>query len=118
LRCVQWNNASFYQASRLPFFHVLVCPALAPFCFSEISATRTQSGGTPATVKIFNAQSNPEMRGFGTLTFAVPGMNAALAGMEEKQDFIVSIEGQEVFNMSWRDGAAARAALRCCIGQN
>lgn len=86
-----------------------------PNRFSEISATLTQSGGTPATVKIFNAQSNPKMHGFGTLIFAVPSMNAALAGMEEKQDFVISIEGREVFKMSWKDGASARDALRSCM---
>lgn len=89
-----------------------------PNRFSEISATLTQSGGTPATVNIFNAQSNPKMRGFGTLIFAVPSMNAALAGMEEKQEFLISIEGREVFKMSWKEGAAARDALRSCMRKN
>lgn len=89
-----------------------MCPALAPYPFSEISATLPQSGGTPATVKVFNARSHPEMRGFGTLMFAFPGMNAALAGMEEKQDFTVSIEGQEGLK------TRLRSQLIACSGRS
>jgi hypothetical protein len=88
-----------------------------PNRFSEISATLTQSAGAPVTVRIFNAQSNSKMHGFGTLIFAVPSMNAALSGMEEKQDFIVSIEGREVFKMGWKEGVAARDTLRRCMRQ-
>jgi hypothetical protein len=86
-----------------------------PDRFREISATLTQSGGAPATVKVFNAQSTPEMNGFGTLIFAVPSMNAALAGMSDKQDFAISIEGKEVFRMGWREGSRARETLRSCV---
>lgn len=55
------------------------------------------------------------MRGYGTLTFAVPSMNAALAGMSDKQEFAISIEGKEVFRMGWKEGAGAREALRSCM---
>lgn len=88
-----------------------------PDTFREITATLTQTGGRPVTVKIFNAQSSPEMRGLGTLIFAVPSMNAALAGMADEQEFAISIEGQEVFRMSWKDGVEARNQLRDCIRQ-
>lgn len=88
-----------------------------PDRFSEISATLTQSGGPPATVRIFNAQATPAMRGFGTLIFAVPSMKAALSGMEDKQEFAISIDGREVFRMGWKEGAAARESLRRCMRQ-
>ncbi len=86
-----------------------------PGRFSEISATLTQSGGSPATVKIFNPQSTSAMGGYGTLIFAVPSMNAALAGMSDKQEFAISIEGKEVFRMSWKEGSSARDTLRHCM---
>ncbi|WP_324888293.1 hypothetical protein [Polaromonas sp.] len=86
-----------------------------PDRFREISATLSQSGGSPSTVRIFNAQTTPAMRGYGTLTFAVPSMNAALAGMPDQQEFAVSIEGKEVFRMSWKDGSGARDTLRTCM---
>ena len=89
-----------------------------PDQFREITATLTQSGGSPATVRIFNAQSSAAMRGYGTLTFAVPSMNAALAGMSDKQEFAISIEGKEVFRMSWKDGSGARDTLRNCMRQS
>lgn len=86
-----------------------------PDRFREISATLTQSGESPVTVKIFNAQATSVMGGFGTLIFAVPSMKAALAGMSDKQEFAVSIEGKEVFRMGWKDGVGARDTLRNCI---
>jgi len=86
-----------------------------PERFREISATLTQSGEAPVTVRIFNAQSTPAMSGFGTLIFAVPSMNAALAGMSDKQEFEISIEGKEVFRMSWKEGFGARETLRSCM---
>lgn len=44
--------------------------------------------------------------------FAFPGMNAALAGMEEKQDFTVSIEGQEGLK------TRLRSQLIACSGRS
>lgn len=88
-----------------------------PDTFRQITATLTQTGEPPATVKIYNAEASPKMHGFGTLIFAVPSMNAALSGMTDKADFAVAIEGKEVFRMSWKDGLKARDALRRCVRQ-
>lgn len=89
-----------------------------PNQFREITATLTQSGDAPATVRIFNAQASPAMHGHGTLIFAVPSMKAALAGMSEKQDFVITIEGQEVFRMGWKEGKSARDNLQKCMRQS
>jgi hypothetical protein len=86
-----------------------------PDAFREITATLTQNGGRPATVRIYNAQSSPAMMGLGTLIFAVPSMDAALSGMEDIQEFVISIEGREVFRMGWKDGKQARTALQRCM---
>lgn len=86
----------------------------APDAFREITATLTQSGDRPATVRIYNPASSPEMKGLGTLIFAVPSMNAALSGMRKEQEFAISIEGKEVFRVSWKDGIQARNMLRSC----
>ena len=85
--------------------------------FREITATLTQDNGRPATVKIYNLPASPDMPGVGTLIFAVPRMADALSGMENEQTFAVSIEGLEVFRISWKDGRAARDTLRRCIRQ-
>ena len=88
-----------------------------PEAFREIKATLTQDDERPATVQIYNLPASPEMAGHGTLNFAVPSMADALSGMGNKQEFAVSIEGEEVFRMSWKDGREARNTLRRCVRQ-
>ncbi len=88
-----------------------------PDAFREISATLTQSGDTPATVRVYNYERRPGMEALGTLVFAVPAMSAALAGMTDELEFVIAIEGQEVFRMTWKDGLAARDELRKCVRQ-
>jgi len=88
-----------------------------PGAFQEITATLTQNDERPATVRIYNLAASPEMAGRGTLIFAVPSMADALSGMDNEQEFAVSIAGKEVFRMSWKDGREARNALRRCVRQ-
>lgn len=88
-----------------------------PESFREISASLAQNGEAPATVRVYNYQRKPEMPEVGTLVFAVPAMEAALAGMSDELEFAISIEGREVFRMSWKDGLAARDELRKCLRQ-
>lgn len=88
-----------------------------PETFREISATLTQNGEAPATVRVYNYERKPEMPEVGTLVFAVPTMNAALAGMTDELEFAISIEGEEVFRMAWKDGLTARDELRECVRQ-
>jgi len=85
--------------------------------FKVITATLTQNDDPPATVRIFNLPASPEMPGAGTLIFAVPSMSRALSGMENVQQFVISIENKEVFRMSWKDGIKARNTLRHCVRQ-
>ena len=86
-----------------------------PEALREITATLTQDDERPATVRVYNLPASPEMAGHGTLIFAFPSMADALSGMEDDQQFIVSIEGEEVFRMSWKDGSGARNTLRRCV---
>lgn len=88
-----------------------------PAAFREIRATLTQNDGRPATVNIYNLPARREMAGHGTLIFAVPSMADALAGMEDEQEFVISIEGNDVFRTSWKDGRDARNSLRRCVRQ-
>lgn len=88
-----------------------------PDAFREISATLTQTGDAPATVRVYNHERRPGMEELGTLVFAVPTMSAALAGMTDELEFVIAIEGQEVFRMTWKDGLAARDELRKCVRQ-
>ena len=86
-----------------------------PRKFREITATLTQTGDAPAKVKVFNYARDPRMEPFGTLVFAVPTMDAALAGMTDVLEFAIDIDGKEVFRMAWKDGLKAVDELRKCV---
>jgi hypothetical protein len=86
-----------------------------PETFRTISATLKQTGDPPATVQVHNLAQVPQMHELGTLVFAVPSMDAALSGMTDALEFIIEIEGVEVFRMSWKDGLKARDQLRKCV---
>lgn len=89
----------------------------SPRRFREITATLTQDGDAPASVRVFNYASDPRMNGLGTLVFAVPSMTAALDGITDQQEFAVSIAGDEVFRAGWRDGRSAVEGMRRCLDQ-
>ena len=88
-----------------------------PGSLQEVTATLTQSGDPPATVRVYNFAADPNMEGMGTLAFAVPSMQDALRGMTDDIEFDIQIEGQQVFHMSWKDGLKARDELRRCVRQ-
>lgn len=86
-----------------------------PRKFREITATLTQTGDAPAKVKVFNYARDPRMGPFGTLVFAVPTMDAALAGMTDELEFAIAIDEKEVFRMAWKEGLKAVDELRKCV---
>lgn len=86
-----------------------------PRKFREIAATLTQTGEAPAKVKVFNYARDPRMGPFGTLVFAVPTMEAALAGMTDELEFAIAIDRKEVFRMAWKEGLMAGDELRKCV---
>jgi len=88
-----------------------------PEQFRQIAATLTQNDDPAATVRIFNPPASAAMPDAGTLIFAVPSMADALAGMEDAQQFVISIENKEVFRMRWQDGREARNSLHRCVRQ-
>ena len=58
------------------------------------------------------------MRGEGpAIAFAVPTIEAALEGMEEKLDFHLAFEGKDIGSIEWHSGIAARDALKSCLAQ-
>ncbi len=78
-----------------------------------ITVTLTQNDEPPATVRAFN-YTMPNLP-FGVIAFAVPTMDAALAGMEDVQSFDVAIEGQSVAKTTWHSGLMVRDQLRHCL---
>lgn len=85
-----------------------------PAALVETSATLSQTGDKPATVRVFNA-TLPWLSGFGIVFFAVPSAEAALGGMIETQRFGVAMDGRDVAAIEWNGGIAARDNLKACI---
>lgn len=88
-----------------------------PRALREVTVTLTQTGEPPVTVRAYNRERDPRMGDFGTLVLAVPTMSEALAGMTDEQEFIISINGRQVFRMSWKEGLMAADELRKCVRQ-
>lgn len=78
-----------------------------------ITVTLTQNDEPPATVTAFN-YSMPDLP-YGVIAFAVPTIDAALAGMEDVQSFDVTIDGQSVANTTWHSGLQVRDEFRRCL---
>jgi hypothetical protein len=47
--------------------------------------------------------------------FAVPTVEAAMAGMDDKQDFHLEHKGQKIVDVEWHGGLAARDELKKCL---
>lgn len=84
-----------------------------PATVETIRVTLTQNDDSPATVQALN-YSMPNLP-FGVIAFAVPTIDAALAGMEDVQSFDVEIDGQSVARTTWHSGFAVRNELRRCV---
>lgn len=78
-----------------------------------ISVTLDQADGAPATVKAFNYHLAGDA--WGAIAFAVPTIEAALEGMEDRQSFTLQIGGQTVAEVQWDGGLAAKDQLQRCL---
>lgn len=80
---------------------------------SKVLVTLTQGGDTPATVNAFNytlgALELP------VVVFAVPTIEAALAGMDDKLRFLLEHKGQNIADFEWHSAHAARDELKKCL---
>lgn len=80
---------------------------------SKVTVTLKQGNDAPATLKAFNytlgESQNP------VIVFAVPTIEAAMEGMEEKLDFHLQYDGQNIGDIEWHSGNQAREELKKCI---
>jgi hypothetical protein len=78
----------------------------------QVQVSLQQGTEAPASLRVFN-------RSIGgladELAVAVPGIEALLAGMEDRQSFKIQHEGRQVFALEWHSGRAARAVLQRCL---
>lgn len=80
---------------------------------SKVTVTLKQGNDDPATVKAFNyslgQSQNP------VIVFAVPTIEAAMEGMEDKLDFHLQYDGKNVGDIEWHSGNKAREELKKCL---
>lgn len=81
----------------------------------KIKVTLNQSDGSSQTVRAFNYQLPGEA--YGSIAFAVPTIEAAMAEMNERQGFEVLVSGQSVARLDWSGGLAARRKLEQCLAK-
>lgn len=86
-----------------------------PNTADTISVTLTQNNEPPQSVKVFNYTS-PGIS-YGAISFAVPSIEAALAGVEDVLRFKLSYQGKTIASIEWHDGNKARNWLRNCVSK-
>ena len=80
-----------------------------------IQVTLKQASDPAATVGVFNFNLGKWQT--PVVTFAVPSIEAALQGMEDKLDFHLQYEGQDIGSIEWHSGLVARDELRKCLSK-
>ena len=82
----------------------------------KVKVTLIQDNDPPATVTAFNstiAEFSDQIQ------FAVPTIEAAMEGMEDKLNFRIDYEGKKIFELEWHSALAARDVLKKCLkGEN
>lgn len=80
---------------------------------SKVTVTLKQGNDAPVTVKAFNytlgESQNP------VIVFAVPTIEAAMEGMEDKLDFHLQYDGQNIGDIEWHSGNKAQEELKKCL---
>jgi hypothetical protein len=82
-----------------------------PRSVTKLDVSLQQDDEPAQTVKTFNYRLSEDV---GVVVFAVPGLGAAVDGMREKQSFKLSVDGKQLMNISWANGAEAIQQLKQC----
>jgi len=80
-----------------------------------IQVTLKQGNDPAVAVGVFNFNLGKWQT--PVVTFAVPSIEAALQGMEDKLDFHLQYEGQDIGSIEWHSGLAARDELKKCLAK-
>jgi len=99
--------------------------AFSPLGEDAITAFPKLASGKPARVTLKQGNIRPvtlnaiymvtRPKAPPLLAFAVPNIEALMAGMEDKWTFDVSYEGRSILSIEWHDGLKARAELKKCL---
>ncbi|MGV3726290.1 hypothetical protein [Hydrogenophaga sp.] len=77
----------------------------------KMQITLQQDNEPAQTLQVFNYR---ETRDVGTIMFAVPGLAAMLNGMNDKQRFRLSDNGEVLLDVEWHSAAPVIAKLKQC----
>lgn len=86
-----------------------------PKSVRKIKVTLNQTDDKPQTVTAFNYY-NPA-HGMGAIALAVPSIDAALAGILDKQEFELVVGGKSVAKVKWHSGLAMKKKLAACVAK-
>lgn len=73
--------------------------------------------GETQTVSALISPVGRGKRKMGMVSFAVPSGNILLSAIEDKQSYILSDKGKQIFAGQWHDGLKARDALASCLAK-
>jgi hypothetical protein len=79
----------------------------------KVQVTLKQSGETPQTVEALNFITSGD--DYDAIAFAVPSVEALLAGIEDVQSFDLVMGGKSVAKVDWHSGLMARKKLQDCV---
>lgn len=80
---------------------------------TPVRVTLTQGDIKPVTLNAIYMQTGAKSPPL--LAFAVPDIEALMAGMKDDWSFDVSYEGTSIANIEWHDGLMARDELKKCL---
>jgi len=103
-----------YKGALMMFFSASENPAFPTYpTMTKVNVTLKQGKDAPVTTNALNytigSMETP------VVVFAVPTIQDALGGMEDKLDFHLHHNGQNIVDVEWHSGDAARSELKKCL---
>lgn len=103
-----------YKGALMMLFRSDDTPAFpASETMTKIPVTLKQGSDAPVNIKALNytigSWKTP------VVVFAVPTIDAAMEGMDDKLDFHLQYEGQKIVDVEWHSGKIARDELKKCL---
>lgn len=103
-----------YKGALMMFFSANDNPAFPANAKStKIPVTLKQGADAPVTTNALNYTLGSWQT--PVVVFAVPTIEAALAGMEDRLDFHLQYNGQNILDVEWHSGIAARDEIKKCL---
>ncbi|MFA7588419.1 MAG: hypothetical protein WCY11_19900 [Novosphingobium sp.] len=79
---------------------------------TTIRATLHQTGERPQSVRVQNFTASG--MDVGTIAFAVPSLEAAALGLEDKAEIAIEVDDKRIFALNYHSGHQASARLKRC----